>query len=245
MKKLNSEQWGKLYSLDRAEMIAKNIKEKKYSSQTEEMIKILSQKQGEIEACEIGCGSGQTVLCLAQMGVRVTALDYQEESLLLIKKVAEMLGDKTVDNIKIVCADATRELPFKEKQFDVVYHAGLLEHFSMEERIQMLSLWKHYCKEMISMVPNAASVGYRYGKAKLINSNRWTYGQENIIYSQVLEFIKAGIEVEEEYTIGLPNSLNFLDDRNYLKRAFKKLWSENILEDDCHQGYLLLTRGKC
>lgn len=243
MKRLDNKQWGSLYDSGQAQAMVAQIDNNKLSAQTMEMIKVVSEC-GYKSVCEIGCGSGQTVLCLARMGVHVVALDYQMESLELIKKAATIMGDKVVGNIETILADARSNLPFEENQFDLIYHAGLLEHFSEIERIEMLSQWKNYCQHMISMVPNGASVAYRYGKNKMINENRWPYGQENIIYTQILEFSKAGLDVDAEYTIGLPNSLNFLDDRNYLKKAMKKLWGEGIMEDDCHQGYLLLTSGK-
>lgn len=243
MKRLDNKQWGSLYNSDQAQTMVNQINNNKLSAQTTEMMKVVSEN-GYKSVCEIGCGSGQTVLCLAKMGVHVVALDYQEESLELIKRAATIMGDKVVQNIETILADARTKLPFEEKQFDLIYHAGLMEHFSEIERIEMLSQWKDYCHNMISMVPNGASVAYRYGKNKMINENRWPYGQENIIYTQILEFIKAGLDVDTEYTIGLPNSLNFLDDKNYLKKAMKKLWAENIMEDDCHQGYLLLTSGR-
>ena len=238
-------QWGELYnrSSENVKMLYENIKKENYSSQTAEMLK-LARKQNYNSVCEIGCGSGQTAIALALLGLKVVALDYQKESLELVMKVVELFGGEVVNNIEVICCNAQNELPFHENQFDAIYHAGLLEHYSSEERVKMLSLWKKYCDEMISMVPNGASVAYRYGKEKMIKNGTWPYGTENIIYTQILEFIHAGLCVDEEYTIGLMNSLNFLDKKNYLKKAMLKLWDEHFLEDDCHQGYLLVTRGR-
>lgn len=243
MEKLLSSQWAGLYSSNKAKSLYENIRRGKFSSQTEEMLKIVKESKYK-SVCEIGCGSGQTVIALAIQGVKVVALDYQKESLELVKTIAEIAGSEVVKNIEVVCCDAQNELPFQENQFDAIYHAGLLEHYTNEERVNMLALWKNYCKEMISMVPNGASVAYRYGKEKMIKNGTWSYGIENIIYTQVLEFINAGLTVDAEYTIGLMNSLNFLENKNFLKKAMKRLWEEKFLEDDCHQGYLLVTRGR-
>lgn len=243
MNKLNMNQWGELYSVDKARAIARAIFEGKYSSQTKEMLKIV-EETGYKALCEIGCGSGQTVIALAMKGVSIVALDYQRESLELVKAVAELAGKEVIHKIEIECCDAQKDLPFSNNQFDAIYHAGVMEHFTSDERVLMLAKWKNYCYEMISMVPNGASVAYRYGKEKMIKNGTWPYGTENIIYTQTLEFMKAGLTIDSEYTIGLINSMNFLDDKNYLKKAMKKLWDEKFLEDDCHQGYLLVTRGK-
>ena len=243
MEKLLSSQWAGLYNANKAKKLYDDIRKEKYSSQTEEMLKIVKDNNYK-NVCEIGCGSGQTAVALAIQGINVVALDYQMESLELVKSIAELAGPLVKGKLEVVCCDAQKELPFEINQFDAIYHAGLLEHYTKEERINMLSLWKKYSKAMISMVPNGASVAYRYGKEKMIENGTWSYGKENIIYTQTLEFIYAGLTVDEEYTIGLMNSLNFLDDRNYIKKAMKKLWNEQFLEDDCHQGYLLVTRGR-
>ena len=245
MERLIRSQWAKVYtnSSEKANSLYESIVGGKLSSQTVEMLKISKEKRLK-KVCEIGCGSGQTVIALALSGVHVVALDYQNESLELVKAVAELAGKKVVEKIDVVCCDARSSLPFKENEFDVIYHAGLLEHYSSEERIEMLTLWKTYCEEMISMVPNGASVAYRYGKEKMIKNGTWPYGVENIIYTQALEFIAAGLCVDSEYTIGLANSMNFLDKKNYLRKAMQKLWDEKFLVDDCHQGYLLVTRGR-
>lgn len=245
MEKLKSEQWGEMYNIEKAKAIYESIRKGNISSQTQEMLRIVEENKYK-SACEIGCGSGQTVIALAMYGegVKVVAVDYQEQSLELVKAIAGLAGNEVSRNIEVLCCDAQSKLPFEKNQFDVLYHAGLLEHYTSAERIQMLNLWKEYCIEMVSMVPNGASVAYRYGKEKMIKNGTWPYGTENIIYTQILEFINAGLNVDKEYTIGLMNSLNFLGDRNYLKNAMKQLWSENLLEDDCHQGYLLVTRGK-
>lgn len=242
-KRLSDLQWAGIYNMDRAQGIYRSIEKRCFSAQTDEMLKIV-EENGYSSACEIGCGSGQTAIALAKQGVKVVAVDYQTESLKLVKTVAGLFGGEVIRNIDVVCCDAQEKLPFAKNQFDVIYHAGLLEHYKNDERIQMLKLWKEYCKEMISMVPNGASVAYRYGKEKMIKNGTWPYGVENIIYTQVLDFIKAGLNVNSEYTIGLMNSMNFLDNENYLKKAMKQLWDEHFLEDDCHQGYLLVTRGE-
>lgn len=243
MDRLNEQQWAQIYNEKKAKMVFSDILKGKLSAQTEEMIKIVKKEKVNY-LCEIGCGSGQTVVVLALHGINVVAVDYQEESLRMVKQIAEYAGSEVIKRIETVCCDAQEGLPFSVDQFDIIYHAGLLEHYSYVERVKMLNLWKNYCAKMVSMVPNGASVAYRYGKEKMINNGTWPYGIENIIYTQIMDFIEAGLIVDEEYTIGVLNSMNFLDKKNYLKKAMTKLWNENFLHDDCHQGYLLVTRGR-
>ncbi len=93
MKRLDSNQWADFYSTDKARFIANQIMNNKLSAQTKEMLKIVSANSYKT-VCEIGCGSGQTVICLAGRGTHVTAVDYQKESLELVKKVAEIFSEE-------------------------------------------------------------------------------------------------------------------------------------------------------
>lgn len=126
---------------------------------SEELIKICN---GQEAAClEVGCGTGMSSLWLAMNGKRVTALDYTESSVQLVRAAAQKLN---LDNIDVIQCDATKDLPFAEKQFDYIFQAGLLEHFEVDEQIELLCNWAKYGKYMISMIPNAASIPYQVGK---------------------------------------------------------------------------------
>jgi len=71
---------------------------------------------------EVGAGTGRDSETLASMGARVWTLDYSEESLGLMAANRE-------HPVEIVCGDAFA-LPFAADSFDVVFHQGLLEHFT-------------------------------------------------------------------------------------------------------------------
>jgi hypothetical protein len=97
---------------------------------------------------------------------------------------------------------------------------------------------------MVSIIPNAASLAYRVGKAMMEKANTWEYGLELPQYSLRQEFLEAGMRVTEEYTIGEDHALNFLPKRHYLHDALHRWQKENICEDNCGQGYLLVTVGE-
>ena len=141
--------------------------------------------------------------------------------------------------------DATKELPFREKQFNYAFQAGLLEHFETEEQIRLLSNWKKYTKYMISMIPNAASIPYRVGKQILEQNGKWEYGLEIPKHSFAEEFSRAGITVEKEYTIGTEWAQKFLPKRHYIRKFFARLEKDGYHLDDIMQGYLLVTIGRC
>lgn len=191
---------------------------------------------------EIGCGSGASSLWLAKNGRDVTALDYSESSVELVEAAAAKLN---LSNVKVIHCDATKALPFNEKQFDYIFQAGLLEHFETDEQIRLLRNWARYGKYMISMIPNASSIPYRIGKQLMENEGTWEYGLEIPKHSFKEEFSRAGITVEKEYTIGSEWAQRFLPKRHYIREFFARLEKNGYNLDDLMQGYLLVTIGKC
>ena len=235
--RLTSEEWGNLYNISSTDKLCSDIKNNNLSVQTKEILKLT--KKG-MNVLEIGCGSGQSSLCLSSKGRFVTALDYEQKCLDLVTAVSTRLNL----DVKTKLCNAFKEMPFDFQEFDLVFHAGLLEHFSQEERINFLRSWRPSCKTMVSMVPNAASIAYRTGKAIMEKNGTWEYGIETPLYTQIPEFIEAGYNVKAEYTIGAKHALNFLNDSSELKQIIKSWLDTNLTEDDCHQGYLLVTVGE-
>jgi ubiquinone/menaquinone biosynthesis C-methylase UbiE len=76
---------------------------------------------------EVGAGTGRDSETLSGLGAEAWTLDYSEQSLLL-------MADNIEKPVRIVCGDAF-SLPFRPGSFDVVFHQGLLEHFTNPEDI--------------------------------------------------------------------------------------------------------------
>lgn len=235
--KLTANEWGNLYNISMLDDLCNSVNKNVLTVQTKEILK-LSQKG--LKTLEIGSGTGQSSLFLSKNGCDATVLDYQQNCLDLTKQAAKRLNL----DIKTALCDAFKENPYKEKEFDIIFHSGLLEHFSQEERILFLKLWRKSCKLMVSMVPNAASIAYRTGKEIMEKNGTWQYGLEMPLYTQIPDFTAAGYKIKAEYTIGAEHALNFLDCNNPLYGAIKSWLHENVTDDDCHQGYLLVTIGE-
>lgn len=236
-KKLSKEEWAAHYNSSQVDNLVNSILGNELSVQTREIIKIVEKGA---KTLEIASGSGQTSICLALNGVNATALDFEQKCLDLTNLASVRLGSK----VKTVCTDASQQLPFSENEFDYIFHAGLLEHFTKEERISLLKLWRPYCKTMISMVPNAASLAYRVGKSIMENEGRWEYGIETPLYTQIDEFIEAGYKVSKEYTIGAEHALNFLPVEHPLRKTINDWIESDLCSDNAGQGYLLVTIGE-
>jgi len=72
---------------------------------------------------EVGAGTGRDGLRMRELGADVYLLDYSKESLRIIHLLSAS------DPVKMILGDA-RNCPFEDATFDVVFHQGLLEHFS-------------------------------------------------------------------------------------------------------------------
>lgn len=235
--RLTSEQWAEHYNPSQLSGLVEGLRKNSLSWQTQDMIRHSS--PGD-KVLEIGSGSGATSLHLAMNGRVCTALDFAQPCLDLAKQAARELNC----DLTTVFADATQELPFDDNAFDVVFQAGLLEHFRKEERIRLLRLWGRVGHRMVSIIPNAASLAYRHGKARMERAGVWEYGLELPQYTLKGEFVEAGFEVMEEYTIGEAHALNFLPKYHPLRLALDWWIRNNITGDNCGQGYLLVTSGK-
>jgi len=235
--RLSKEQWGAIYNIAIAENVANNAKANNFSIQTKEMLKLTRRDEYVLE---IGAGSGETSAALAIAGRRVVAMDYSDDSVSLIKKVSELLD---ID-LKVIQEDASKELAHETDTFDVVFQAGLLEHFEKSERIHLLKEWGRIGKKVVSIIPNAGCIPYRVGMNRMIANNTWQYGLELPQYSLREEFQMAGLLVDEEYSIGFEHGLTFLPKWDPIRILLSLLSKSLGQEKSLLQGYLLVTVGK-
>jgi SAM-dependent methyltransferase len=234
---LTSEEWAMHHNYRDLQGLVNNVKSRAFSAQTEAMLNISGSGK---KVLEVGSGSGETSLALQMQGNMCTALDFTQSCLDLTKAAADDLGLA----IQTVYADATKPLPFKESEFDIIFQAGLLEHFEREQRINLLRTWGKCTKQMVSIIPNSASLAYQLGMAYQKKKGIWQYGLELPQFSLQEEFRAAGFKVTAEYTIALEAGLAFFPRFSMTKILLKKLIRMIPENDNYHQGYLLVTIGE-
>ena len=235
-KALDKNEWGSIYNEILLKNIINDVNSGKKNSWTDEIIKITKE---EDRVLEIGCGSGETTLHLAKNGRKCAAIDFSKSSIELLNRAADALNLKVDARL----ADARKKLPFENDAFDVVFQAGLLEHFLHDERVGLLKLWKNVGKTMVSLIPNADSIAYRAGKLLQEQSGDWEYGLEMPQHTMINEFIEAGYYNVREYSIGIEDSFTFLPKDHYLRVALERWFSEHN-DDNFGQGYLICTIGE-
>jgi len=234
---LTDKEWGEHYNIKQLKQVINGIENNKVQVWAEELCNIIPEGA---KCIEIGCGTGMSSLWLAKNGRIVTALDYTDESIELVKVASEYLK-LSVETIK---CDATQQLPFEKNYFDYLFQCGLLEHFNTDKQIELLRNWGRVSKNVVSMIPNATSVAYRVGKEIMEKNDTWEYGLEIPKHTMVHEFIVAGLKDIREYTIGTEWAMKFLPENHYVKQMIMKLIKEGFDLDAYGQGYLLVTIGK-
>jgi len=191
---------------------------------------------------EIGSGTGQISLQLAAAGRQVTCLDFSSESLDFVRGCAEKL------HVEITCVrgDATAPLPVEADGFDCVWSSGLLEHFDAAVRRTILTHCARACRgRVLALVPNAACLTYRLGKAQSEAAGTWPYGLETPLMSLADDFRAAGLEVLREYSVGGEHALEFLPRQGPLRPALAEALRRHTESEltGWNQGYILITEG--
>lgn len=202
---------------------------------------LLNTSPGE-RVLEIGSGTGEISLHLAQAGRIVTAIDVDCKSLKFIDQCAQELHVP----VTCVCADALHSLPLSDSSFDCLWSSGLFEHFTPEERQSMLRECARVAsKKVIALVPNAACIAYRAGKKQSEEQGTWSYGLEIPIVSMAGDFQAAGLRVLSEYSVGAKHGLSFLPVGHPLRESLS-FWMGKATQEElqsCNQGYVLATIG--
>jgi len=237
LQRLTGEEWGKHYNVKLAEGVFRNVQSGQVSIQSLEIMRLTDNGQSVLE---IGSGTGESSIHLSLNGRIATALDFSKECLTLTETVASQLQIE----VQTCFTDATNALPFAENSFDVVFQAGLLEHFERHERVDLLRNWGIVGKKMISLIPNAACLAYRIGMNRMIRKDVWPYGVELPQFTLQGEFEEAGFRVTDEYSIGRDQGLTFLPIWHPASIALKIANRFAPTDDICSQGYLLVTIGE-
>ncbi len=238
--RLSGSQWNEvLISESSQRALIERVRRNKLSEWAQ--VILLQTHPGE-RVLEVGSGTGEISLQLAQGGRVVTALDLSTESLHFIKLCAHDLGVE----IRTMQADAMKALPFSDNEFDCTWSSGLLEHFGAEDRRAMLQEWSRISSgRVITLVPNASSLAYRAGKMFQERRGTWPYGIETPIISMRDDFEAVGLQVNSEFSVGAKHALEFLPPNDGLRRSLSA-WVQDIgpLElEGWNQGYLLVTIG--
>ncbi|MBN1481580.1 class I SAM-dependent methyltransferase [candidate division KSB1 bacterium] len=165
---------------------------------------------------EIGAGSGRDSFKLLDMGAKVILLDYAASSLRVISALSSQRGKK----VYLVRGDAFH-LPFKAESIDLIFHQGLLEHFTHPGDIIRES---YYATKIggyhISDVPQRYHL-YTAVKHILIWLNKWFAGWETEFSIKQLKKLHwdAGYKIHHVYGDWMRPSFVYRAAREALKKV--------------------------
>ena len=148
---------------------------------------------------EIGAGTGRDSFPLVERGAVVFQLDYAENSLKILKRLAE---DSNLP-VSIVGGDTFR-LPFRDGTFDIIFHQGLLEHFRKPLAERLLRENMRALKEGGLLLVDVPQRWHSYTVAKhiLIAMNKWFAGWERSFSVGELRSLLKSLGLTPVYAYG-------------------------------------------
>ncbi|MHB1126059.1 MAG: class I SAM-dependent methyltransferase [Bacillota bacterium] len=178
---------------------------------------------------EVGAGTGLVSHILSQNNIsRVAAVDLADAAVRQLRSLG------TLD---VYQADMF-ELPFDDRTYEVVWNAGVLEHYPPEDQVRALrEMTRISSRWVLAAVPNAHCIPYQLGKLAGQITGKWPYGPEDSYYSLAPQFRKCGLFLVDEFSACRVDALWFMDE--YLP-GWRGVVPVNVLGD---AGYLLVSIG--
>jgi len=133
-------------------------------------------KPDGIRVLEAGSGTGRISALLAERGYDVTLLDTSREALEISREVFRIRHCRFRPIQGSIFA-----LPVPDGFYDVIWNAGVLEHFHFHEQVEALRELVRALRPrglLITLNPSARGWVYRTGKVVAELRGKWAVGQE-------------------------------------------------------------------
>lgn len=127
--------------------------------------------------CEVGCGSGIMSAELEKLGAKTVLVDLSQKALSFAKRHLANNGLSTR-----VCLQNGLQLGFRDCTFDVVWNAGVAEHFQDDGKIALMKEMYRVVRPggiVFLTVPNAVDAPFRLGKLVDQWRGTWKFGYED------------------------------------------------------------------
>lgn len=192
----------------------------------------------EKKIIEVGCELGVTSMLLDD-SFNKTLLDLNPLAIELTKQAHHSLNKKA----QFIIADMF-SMPIENSQYDIVFNAGVIEHFDLAARAKALMEYSRILKEngvMLIAFPNHYSFPYRLAYKIRTLLNRWPYPTEYKLYDLKNEIAAANLVLEKRIVLSKKSVMNWLSFALPLKYFFQFL--DLFLN---YEGYLtvLIIRKK-
>ena len=133
-----------------------------------------------------------------------------------------MIGDSG----EIVCEDMFKT-SFSDGEFDMLFNAGVVEHFDSSERVNMLLEYKRILSDdglMVIAIPNHYSPPYRSAYIfhnLILRGLFWPWPAEYKIYDLKDELAECGLELVSRKTLAKETAFKFWRPFGLVRNAFR------------------------
>ena len=156
--------------------------------------KALSNNFKDKSFLEVGCGSAFMSHKFAENGAKISLLDISKN---VLRKAKTFFKNNGVKVYNTYCNSAL-DIKENKKKFDVVWNAGVIEHFYEKDQLKMINeMYRVTNKKgyLIIQVPNSNCIPYQIWQYFLKITGNLPYGYQKDISPSKLKnlFRKAGI----------------------------------------------------
>ncbi|GAB4136336.1 MAG: hypothetical protein Fur0037_00760 [Planctomycetota bacterium] len=191
---------------------------------------------------EAGSGDGWQSLALARNGkFDVALLDFSEEAL---NHARRRFAEEGVE-AAFLLGDASEPGP---EEFDLVFNAGVLEHFGFDEQVAMLKAMSSRSRQwVLAIVPNRRCYWYWIWRIQAAAGGDWPFGKEMPSSDLSGAFRAAGLQVMgqrlmgESWAEGFVSGIRGID--GDLLQDLLRIHRSPLLPAE-QKGYLLAVLGR-
>lgn len=194
---------------------------------------------------EAGSGIGEISIDVCAEGAHTYLLDISLEALHLSKKFISQRNC-----FAVYINGNIFHLPFVDNAFDIVWNAGVVEHFRFDDQVIILKEFRRVIKPngiIVTFNPFAGAKLYRWGKKVAEEQGTWEFGEEYPIQTTKQIADAANLTLEQEYSFHFAPQLTFLKHVSPLVfRLYKTMYAlsggkKNPFWQRRYGGYLLVS----
>ncbi|MFH0905263.1 MAG: class I SAM-dependent methyltransferase [bacterium] len=123
---------------------------------------------GACKILEVGTGSGAMSIFFSWLGLDVTGIDVDPQVIDKAKQESARLNGRA----QFAAADAF-QLPYPDNSFELIFHQGVLEHFSDDDIHRMLTEQLRVAPRVVFSVPNQWYPQLDFGNERLMSKANW------------------------------------------------------------------------
>lgn len=172
-----------------------------------ELKKLVNNFEGK-RILEAGSGIGEISIDIAAEKGEVFLLDISQEALTTSRK---FFNERNQNAFYI--NGSIFNLPFEDKSFDIVWNAGVMEHFCFDKQVKAFNEFARVLRDdgvIITFNPYADAKFYKWGKKFAERNGKWEFGEEYPVKSMREVVSKANLFLEKEYSFLFERQLTFL-----------------------------------